>query len=166
MITEAAFEKEAEQFLDANADLKAPERKFVWGEGPDNAALFDERGREAEKERVEAAKQWRQTKYDAGYGWISGPEELGGRGLPRSYERVYADLEARYAVPDQGCFGIGLGMVAPTILAHAAEDVQRDLLPKMWRGEIVGCQLFSEPGADPTWPACSCGPTGTATSGS
>ena len=42
---------------------------------------------------------------------------------------------------------IGLGMVAPTILAHGQPEVAADLLPKMYRADLVGCQLFSEPGA-------------------
>ena len=50
-------------------------------------------------------------------------------------------------MPNQGFFGIGLGMVAPTILDHAEADVAAEILPKMYRGDIVGCQLFSEPGA-------------------
>jgi len=35
--------------------------------------------------------------------------------------------------------------VAPTILAHATEEVKEAYLRKMWRGDIVACQLFSEP---------------------
>jgi acyl-CoA dehydrogenase len=147
VISEEVFAKEAEEFLNSNAPLKAPMRKFVWGEGPDTAALFDETSRDDELVQVEEAKAWRQKKYDAGYGWITGPPALGGRGLPRSFQRIYDDLESRYAVPDQGCFGIGLGMVAPTVEAHAADDVKTDMLPKLWRGEIIACQLFSEPGA-------------------
>jgi acyl-CoA dehydrogenase len=122
-------------------------KKFVWGEGPDTAALFDETTRDDEAVQVEDAKAWRQKKYDAGYGWITGPPELGGRGLPRGFQRIYDDLESRYAVPDQGCFGIGLGMVAPTVEAHATDEVKTDMLPRLWRGEIIACQLFSEPGA-------------------
>ena len=38
-------------------------------------------------------------------------------------------------------------MVAPTILDHAIEEVKRAYLQPMHRGDIVGCQLFSEPGA-------------------
>ncbi len=38
-------------------------------------------------------------------------------------------------------------MVAPTILAHATEKVKDLYLAKMYRGDLVGCQLFSEPGA-------------------
>jgi alkylation response protein AidB-like acyl-CoA dehydrogenase len=37
--------------------------------------------------------------------------------------------------------------VAPTILAHATDEVKERYLKKMWRGDIVACQLFSEPGA-------------------
>ncbi len=36
-------------------------------------------------------------------------------------------------------------MVAPTILAHAVEDVRRQYLAPMYRGDVVACQLFSEP---------------------
>ena len=38
-------------------------------------------------------------------------------------------------------------MVAPTILAHAQDHIRERYLPGMHRGDIVGCQLFSEPGA-------------------
>ena len=38
-------------------------------------------------------------------------------------------------------------MVAPTILAHATDEVKDAYLRKLYRGDIVGCQLFSEPGA-------------------
>jgi acyl-CoA dehydrogenase len=38
-------------------------------------------------------------------------------------------------------------MVAPTILAHATEEVKQAYLRQMHRSDIVGCQLFSEPEA-------------------
>jgi alkylation response protein AidB-like acyl-CoA dehydrogenase len=50
-------------------------------------------------------------------------------------------------VPNQTFFGIGLGMVAPTILAHGTPKARDAYLKAMYRAEIVGCQLFSEPGA-------------------
>ncbi|MCP4227533.1 MAG: acyl-CoA dehydrogenase [Actinomycetia bacterium] len=146
-ITLEAFTAEATSFLDTNASLKAEAKQFVWGEGPDDAALFDEVDREQEAAELALAQQWRAKRYDAGLGWITGPVELGGRGLPRTYERAYGELEVRYDIPDQGFFGIGLGMVAPTILDHGNPEVAEDLLPKMYRGDVVGCQLFSEPGA-------------------
>ena len=32
---------------------------------------------------LEASRKWRRTRFDAGYGWIDGPVELGGRGMQR-----------------------------------------------------------------------------------
>ena len=68
---------------------------------------------------------------------------------PQAYERrVRRRSRASYDVPNQAFFGIGLGMVAPTILAHATDDGEgRATCTAMYRGDIVGCQLFSEPGA-------------------
>jgi acyl-CoA dehydrogenase len=147
-ITIDEFKDEATAFLDANASLKTGEKKaFTWGEGSDDVALFDEVDEEVEARALAAAKEWRATRYDAGFGWIFGPPELGGRGLPAAYDRLYSGLEGKYKVPDQSYFGIGLGMVAPTIAAHATDEVKADLLPKLYRGDLVGCQLFSEPGA-------------------
>jgi len=146
-ISLADFRAEVETFLSANATPKAEETEFVWGEGPDEPGLFERVDRDKERVALEEAKAWRAKRFDAGLGWISGPEELGGRGLPRAYSRLYDDLEAGYEIPNQGFFGIGLGMVAPTIAAHGDPQVAGDVLPKMYRGDIVGCQLFSEPGA-------------------
>ena len=143
-ISEQDFKAEALAYLEANAKPRQ-EEKFVWGEGSDQVALFAEKTPEEEDAEVEAAKAWRQQTFDAGFGWITGPERYCGRGLPSSYERLYSSLESRFETPPAGAFGIGLGMVAPTILAHATDNAKDRYLRAMWRGEIVGCQLFSEP---------------------
>ena len=98
-------------------------------------------------EEVRAAKAWRAQVFDAGFGWITGPAQYGGRELPSSYEREWQALSARFDTPSETPFGIGLGMVAPTILAHATDEVKDAYLRKMYRGDIIGCQLFSEPAA-------------------
>jgi acyl-CoA dehydrogenase len=141
------FRAEVTAFLDANAKPKDEVTTFVWGEGSDDVALFEEIDETAEAAALVAAQEWRAKRYDAGLGWISGPKEFGGRELPGAYDRLYSNLETKYETPDQNYFGIGLGMVAPTINAHATQEVKEAYLPKMYRGDIVGCQLFSEPGA-------------------
>jgi len=141
------FQADALAFLEANAPRKEAEKKFVWGEGGDKVAMFEEKDRQAEKLDVAEACAWRRKKFDAGFGYVFGSEQYGGRGLPVAYSRAYDALEANYEIPNQSCFTIGLGMVAPTIVAHGS-DIARDLyVRKMYRGDIVGCQLFSEPGA-------------------
>jgi len=146
-ITLEAFEAEARAFLDANATRKQAEKKFVWGEGADKVAMFEEKDRETERADVAKACDWRRSKFDAGFGWITGPAAFGGRQLTNAHERVWNQLESQYEVPNQGAFTIGLGMVAPTILAHASDAAKEAYLRKMYRGDLVGCQLFSEPGA-------------------
>jgi acyl-CoA dehydrogenase len=141
------FTAAATAFLDANLERKEAEKTFVWGEGSDKVNVFEERTRQQELEMLEESKAWRRKKFDAGFGWITGPAEFGGAGLTPAHERVFNRLESEYKVPNQGFFQIGLGMVAPTILAHASAKAKDAYLKKMWRADIVGCQLFSEPGA-------------------
>jgi alkylation response protein AidB-like acyl-CoA dehydrogenase len=147
VITIDDFRAEAEAFLRANAKEKSAERKFVWGEGSDKVAMFEERDRSSERALLSAAQEFRAQRFDAGFGWISGPEQYGGRALPAAYQRAYDGLESRFDVPSQAFFLIGLGMVAPTILAHGSDAAKERYLRSLYRGELVACQLFSEPGA-------------------
>jgi alkylation response protein AidB-like acyl-CoA dehydrogenase len=144
MITKDEFRAEAGAFLAANAKPRVKSSQG-WGEGSDEVAILPERTPEEDARLLAEAKAWRAKVFDAGFGWISGPEAYGGRGLPREYERIYTSLENDFDVPGIGPFGIGLGMVAPTILAHAVEEVRRRYLTPLYRGDIVACQLFSEP---------------------
>ncbi len=146
MITEAEFLEEARSFLDTHAERRGEERT-AWGEGSDRVSLFAEKTPEQERAEVGEAKAWRTQVFDAGFGWITGPEEYGGRALPASYERAWQSLAAKYEVPSQAPFGIGLGMIAPTILAHATPSAKERYLRALYRGDLIACQLFSEPGA-------------------
>lgn len=38
-------------------------------------------------------------------------------------------------------------MAAPTVYLHGQDEVKADLLPKLFSGEEIWCQGFSEPGA-------------------
>jgi alkylation response protein AidB-like acyl-CoA dehydrogenase len=49
--------------------------------------------------------------------------------------------------PEEMTFGIGLGMVVPTIRDHASDELRRRFIPPALRGEEIWCQLYSEPGA-------------------
>ena len=147
-ITLEEFTAEVTAFLDANCDRKvSKDEPFRWGEGQEDVSILEEQTREQEQAELEEGKAWRAKRFDAGLAWISGPKEYGGRELPGAYDRAYTKLESEYATPNMSHFGIGLGMVAPTILAHGTETVRDAYLAKMYGGDVVGCQLFSEPGA-------------------
>ena len=139
------FTSAATAFLDATVAPKDADRKFVWGEGSDNVAMFEERTRDEEDAIIAAARSFRQARFDAGFGWITGPPQYGGTGLGKPYQAAYEALESRYDVPNQGPFLIGLGMIAPTILAHATDAAKDRYLRALWRGDLIACQLFSEP---------------------
>ncbi len=139
-----AFEAQARAFLDANAERR-PVETFVWGQGSDDVSLFPERTPEQQESDLAVARSWAQSVFDAGFGWITGPTRYGGRDLSAEYQRIWSTVASEYRTPSLSIYGIGLGMVAPTILAHATDEVKDAYLRRMWRGDIVGCQLFSEP---------------------
>lgn len=140
------FAAEARAFLDANAE-RAVRDEFTWGTGSDEITVYTEKSAAAEEAAVRDAQQWRAKMWEAGLGWITGPPRYGGRGLGPEHERVYLDLEAGYRVPSQTMFGSSLGVVAPTILAHGSDWLKEQYLARLHRGEILACQLLSEPEA-------------------
>ena len=89
------------------------------------------------------------ARWDAGLAWVHFPEGLGGLGLPRDLQAHVEDLLAAAGAPDNAPErnGIGLGMAAPTILAHGTPEQHERFLRPLWLGEEIWCQLFSEPGA-------------------
>ncbi|MFE7840253.1 acyl-CoA dehydrogenase family protein [Streptomyces sp. NPDC057474] len=142
------FAAEARRFLDAHA-TKAPDRAAVtWGEGDDSMAYFSSLPPEREAEHVRRARAWQRTRHEHGFGWITGPPEYGGRGLTPVHDLLYDAIESEYDVPDTGVLSVvGLGMIGPTVLAHAQPPIKERWLPAMYRGDAIACQLFSEPGA-------------------
>jgi len=122
-------------------------RRFTWGEGDDAVRVFQEPDPVAEAGALPAIRRWRQELWDAGYGWIDGPPEYGGAGLPAAYARGLGQLARRYQVPGDSALTVSLGMIAPTILRHGTEEQRRYWLPRLQRGQQIACQLFSEPGA-------------------
>jgi alkylation response protein AidB-like acyl-CoA dehydrogenase len=89
------------------------------------------------------------ARFDAGLAWVHYPAGLGGLGVSRSLQGIvdaeFTAAEAPDNEPDR--IGIGLGMAAPTILAHGNDEQRHRWLRELWTGRQVWCQLFSEPGA-------------------
>lgn len=140
---EESFLEEAAAFLEEAARSHAVTTDQASG----RIALFPDLTPEEETEELRVAREWRARRFDAGFGWLSGPVEYGGRGLSLGYERAYLKLERQYRFPSQRIYDVGLGMVAPMILRYATDMAKRRYLAAMHRGDLVGCQLFSEPGA-------------------
>jgi len=114
-------------------DLRAQVRDFLTGHDP------------AAMDRLEFLR----ARFDAGLAWVHYPAGLGGQGLSRDLQpAVDAEFAAAGAPGNRPeLSGIGLGMAAPTILAFGSPEQQRRWLRRLWTGEEIWCQLFSEPGA-------------------
>ena len=142
-----------EGFLKQSPGKDQDRRPFRWAEGSDRVAVFESPEPEVQQAEINELRRYRRDLYEAGLGWITGPVELGGRGLPRRYQRIFDDLARCYAVPSAAPLTIMLGMVAPTILAHGTPGAKQRYLRALHRGDLIACQLFSEPGAGSDLPA-------------
>ncbi|SNR94373.1 Acyl-CoA dehydrogenase [Haloechinothrix alba] len=138
------FRAEAEAFLEASVSaVRTDHGQFEFDDTEDRVTLF----RGATAEEAQRARDWQRRVYDAGFGWITGPVDLGGAGLPARFEQAYLETERRYPVPSRSPLGVSLGMVFPTLLNFGTEQVKQRWLLPLRRADVVGCQLFSEPGA-------------------
>ena len=120
---EAAFRKKAKAWLKANV----PSEKDMQG-----------------MDFIARAKFWQKRKYDAGWACIRWPKEHGGRGASAIEQVIWNQEEGKHETPEN-IFMIGHGMCAPTMMAWATEEQNREHLPPLASGEQVWCQMFSEP---------------------
>ena len=140
------FDKECEEFL-SRYPKKSHDSAFEWGIGSDRTAVFEEIDPEMERVAVATARKWRRDLWEAGLGWLTGPTDLGGRGLPAAYQKRF-DLKARqHEVPGNAKLTVGLGIVVPTILEHGTDPAKRSYPAQIQSGDLIACQLFSEPSA-------------------
>jgi alkylation response protein AidB-like acyl-CoA dehydrogenase len=88
--------------------------------------------------------EWRRLLAASGWGAPSWPTAWHGRGLPG-----WADDVTNHELAAAGAVGVplgaGIGLAAPTILAHGGDDVKNRFLLPALTGVHSWCQLFSEP---------------------
>jgi alkylation response protein AidB-like acyl-CoA dehydrogenase len=144
--SELSFAEEAIAFLSRHADRRKPEA-LRWGEGPEGLTIFHETTGEEERREVGVAKEWQSRRWDEGFGWLTGPIPYGGRGLPLAFDRLYRTIEAEFDVPDLSPLRIGLSTVAPSLALNGSDAQIREYCVGIHRGDVIACQLFSEPEA-------------------
>lgn len=101
-------------------------------------------GHEAEVERV---RRFQCALYEAGVGWPSGPADLGGLALTPAHDQVLDTVLDELDFPSREALFVGLNIVTPALVHHAPPELRREVVTRLYRGELIGCQLFSEPGA-------------------
>ncbi len=97
-------------------------------------------------DRERFLREWDEKLREAGYVGIAWPKEYGGRGLSTLELLVFNEEMVRARAPQRLNF-FGEGLVGPTIIQWGTEEQKKYFLPKIFSGEHVWCQGFSEPNA-------------------
>ncbi len=80
-------------------------------------------------------------------GWlaVAWPKEYGGQGWSPMRQMIFNEEMSLARAPRP--VGAGLGLVGPTLIQYGTEEQKRRHLPKIAQGQVIWCQLFSEPDA-------------------
>ncbi|HKE74295.1 MAG TPA: acyl-CoA dehydrogenase family protein [Acidimicrobiales bacterium] len=92
------------------------------------------------------ARAWQRHLAAAGFAGLHWPVEYGGRGLGRAATAAWLEACARAQVSPYLNLQ-GLVLAGEAILRSGSDEQRRRLLPPTLTGEVLWCQLFSEPGA-------------------
>ena len=93
---------------------------------------------------VERARDLQRKLFEAGFAGLCFPQEYGGQGLPREYQKAFTEESRPFAMPL--LFNTPtLTIIAPTILDMGTEAQKQRHLPAMIRGDELWVQFMSEP---------------------
>ncbi|MCB1688782.1 MAG: acyl-CoA dehydrogenase family protein [Halioglobus sp.] len=95
--------------------------------------------------QMDYLQEWQKAAYEAGLVGCDYPVDVGGGGRS-DCQRVANEEMIRARTPFMPNV-IGLGMAAPTVFYHGQQALKERLLPRLFSGEDIWCQGFSEPGA-------------------
>ena len=88
------------------------------------------------------------AQFDLGLAWVQFPTGSGGLGIAPRYQAIVDErLDAATGYRPRFMDILGHGMGAPMLVAHGTESQKQRWLRKIFTGEEIWCQLFSEPGA-------------------
>jgi acyl-CoA dehydrogenase len=97
-------------------------------------------------EDIAKAKELQLRLAEAGLAGLTWPKEFGGQAAPLMHQVIFAQEAAKFDLPT-GIFDLGIGLVAPTLMAHGTQEQQARYLSPILEGREIWCQLFSEPEA-------------------
>lgn len=141
------FRAEARRWLASVTEPK-PDGEVVWGDGDDSVVIFDNLSDAEEAALVKAGREWERLRFEAGFGAITWPADIGGRGLAQRYAEAYDRVESTFVTPRRNeLFEVTRSMVAPTIDVWGTPEQKQRFVVPLLRADLLCCQLFSEPGA-------------------
>ncbi len=95
-------------------------------------------------ETLDERRAWHRTLYEAGYLGMGWPKEFGGQEARPMEQAIVGEELARANAP-ASLNGLGIGIVAPTLIYHGTEHQKRDHISKILTADELWCQLYSEP---------------------
>ena len=168
-ITLEQFEAEAESFLDANATRRKTRRSSSGARAPTRSRCSTSSARKSEREELAKAQAWRQTKFDAGFGWITGPVDVRRpRACRSAYDRAWRRARgqvrrARTRASSASASAWWRRRSSPTPPTRAQGRYLQGDVPRRHR-RLPAVQRAGR--RQRPAPACRPGPSATATSGS
>jgi len=103
--------------------------------------------RDCPPDRVDASTFWGEQ-FDRGLAWVHFPEGRGGLGVDPDFQQIVDDRLRAAGAPDPMLHNfMGIGMMAPTMVAFGTDAQQQRYLRPAFTCEEIWCQMFSEPGA-------------------
>src|SRR5437763_1082212 len=97
-------------------------------------------------DRDSPLRTWLERLADSGWGTPQWPTEWFGKGLSTPLAAAAFDEFRKVKAPGPPA-GLGRMLAAPTIIAHASDEVKKRYVRAILVGDDAWCQLFSEPGA-------------------
>jgi alkylation response protein AidB-like acyl-CoA dehydrogenase len=90
--------------------------------------------------------EWRRLLVESGWGVAGWPAEFGGLDLPPHSANLVTEILETAGVPGTPD-SVGMHLAVPTLLEHGSDELRRRFLRPSAVGDVLWCQLFSEPGA-------------------
>jgi acyl-CoA dehydrogenase len=91
-------------------------------------------------------QRWLDVSVERGFTAPTWPKEYGGAGLSKPEAKILAEEMAALSLRPP-LVGFGLSMIGPLLLQEGSDELRKQHLPPIVRGEIRWCQGYSEPGA-------------------
>ena len=134
------FRSEVDAWLEANAP------KALFGKRDD--PLAETQGGSKWQYHYPESKQWLDTMAAKGWTAPTWAKEYGGAGLSVEEAKVIQQQIAHHALPPPLTGqNFGLYMIGAMMVQLASEELKREHLPRIARGEVRWCQGYSEPNA-------------------
>jgi alkylation response protein AidB-like acyl-CoA dehydrogenase len=92
------------------------------------------------------AKRWLEVMAERGWTAPSWPKEFGGGGLSKGEAKVLSEEMGKLRLRPP-LIGFGLSMIGPLLLQEGSDELKREHIPPIVRGQIRWCQGYSEPGS-------------------